>query len=630
VPDSSPTKDTGIVPGAILAGKYRVERVIGMGGMGLVVEARHIALDERVALKFLLPEYAQHPEAAPRFMREARIAAKIKSEHVVRVSDVGALDNGAPYMMMEYLEGADLAKTLETLGVFSVEDAVDYILQGCEAIAEAHQHGIVHRDLKPANLFLSKRPDGTPLVKVLDFGISKISDGGLDNLTKTTAAMGSALYMSPEQMQQTRAVDHRTDIYALGIALYELLAGQQPYYADTLPQLCAEILTGTPTPIRSVRSDITEELARVIEKAYARDKAQRHQSIADLVIALAPHAPTRSQQMIDRVARMAGLPIPAAGTAGQRASSPPRPGSAPSFPQRSGTQLIPQPYAPAPAPPQQYTPAPASPQPYAPAPAPPQQYAPAPASPQQYAPPPAPPQQYAPPPAPQAARASQPGSPATEALSAMDPMAARPPPPDMGPAIPRLTPVPPGYSQIVPDHYQAPASSRASKHFRLGSMYPQTDGSMSAVHQPSQGGGKAGMVIAILGVLVIGAGATALLLRPRDGAVAPASGLTGRAQTTDTAAVRPPETAPLPTAPTAPPPSDVKSAPPAVSAAEPPAKAPSTTSVGNGTKAPVKGAPTAHPSSAPTTAPVVKPPVNPLDPGGRQGLLLGPTKDRPT
>ena len=320
--NTSPTQHTPIIPGSVLAGKYRVERIIGQGGMGVVVEARHIALDDRVALKFLLPEHSQNPEAAARFLREARAAVKIKSEHVARVSDVGTLDSGAPYMVMEFLEGADLSQTLERLGVLQVEDAVDYITQGCEAIAEAHQHGIVHRDLKPANLFLSKRPDGMPIVKVLDFGISKDTNAAVDNLTKTTAAMGSALYMSPEQMQQTRSVDHRTDIYALGIALYELLAGKQPFYAETLPQLCAEILTGTPTPIRTLRPEVPGGLAQVMEKAYARDKGQRHQSIADLVVALAPYAPARTQQTIERVAGKAGPPVPSAGGAAARASYP--------------------------------------------------------------------------------------------------------------------------------------------------------------------------------------------------------------------------------------------------------------------------------------------------------------------
>src|SRR5262245_32594102 len=187
--------------------------------MGVVVEARHIALDERVAIKFLLPDYARAPEASARFLREARAAVKIKSEHVARVSDVGELETGAPYMVMEYLDGRDLAGVLEKTGVLPIPDAVDYIIQGSEAIAEAHTYGIVHRDLKPANLFLTRRPDGTPLVKVLDFGISKVQSEGVDKLTKTSAMLGSALYMSPEQMQHTRSVDLRTDVYALGISL---------------------------------------------------------------------------------------------------------------------------------------------------------------------------------------------------------------------------------------------------------------------------------------------------------------------------------------------------------------------------------------------------------------------------
>jgi eukaryotic-like serine/threonine-protein kinase len=578
VSNTPPIQHTPIVPGSVLAGKYRVERIIGQGGMGLVVEARHIALDERVALKFLLPEYAQHPEAATRFIREARAAAKIKSEHVARVSDVGNLDSGAPYMMMEFLEGADLSQTLEKLGVLPVEDAIDYIIQGCEAIAEAHQHGIVHRDLKPANLFLSKRPDGTPIVKVLDFGISKVIGGAVDNLTKTTAAMGSALYMSPEQMQQTRAVDHRTDIYALGIALYELLAGKQPYYADTLPQLCAEILTGTPTPIRSIRPEIPDELALVMEKAYARDKGQRYQSIADLVIALAAFAPPRSQQTIDRVARMAGLPIPIAGAASGvslRASSPSNPlGLSP--PGQGGTQMLQQSY-----------------------------------------PPPVP--QY-PPPAPQQ------GSPATVALPVMDPTAGGPPPQGaMGPAIPNA-------NQIVPGHYQAPASSRASAHFKQGPIPGQTDGSMAAngrLSQPSSGGSKAGVVIAILGVLAVGGAAAAFFLRPHHDVAQPVTGGPGTEKTVDTAAVKPPDTGMLPTTAITPPPADIKSAPPAVSVAEPPVKGVQAP-VGNGTKIPVKGAtaPPAVVTHAPVTPPspavvpppaVVKPVDDPLAPKGRQG-----------
>ena len=281
--------------------------------MGYVVEARHVTLDERVALKFLLPEYAKHPEASARFLREARAAVKIKSEHVARVSDVGTLETGAPYMVMEFLDGADLAHTLQKKGVLSVEDALDFILQACEAIAEAHSYGIVHRDLKPANLFLAKRPDGSPLVKVLDFGISKVIGGGDHALTKTTTAMGSALYMSPEQMQETRGVDHRTDIYSMGIALFELLAGRQPFYAETLPQLCAEVLTGTPTPMAAYRPDVPADLAARIEKAYERDKNKRYQSIPEFALALAPFAPEQSRSTIERLARMGGYAPPPRG-----------------------------------------------------------------------------------------------------------------------------------------------------------------------------------------------------------------------------------------------------------------------------------------------------------------------------
>ena len=312
---ASPDNDLPVQPGSVLAGKYRVERVIGRGGMGVVVVARHVALDERVALKFLLPEFASHPEASERFQREARAAVKIKGEHVARVSDVGTLESGSPYMVMEFLEGIDLSQALQKYGVCQVPDAIDYILQASEAIAEAHGHGIIHRDLKPANMFLTRRHDGTPMVKVLDFGISKMSGGGVDNLTRTTTSMGSALYMSPEQMQQTRGVDNRTDVYALGISLYELLAGKQPFYADTLPQLCAEVLTGVPTPIRQLRPEVPEGLGAALEKAYARDKEQRYQSIADLAAGLAPWAPARSQSMLDRIARMAGQQPAVAGAA---------------------------------------------------------------------------------------------------------------------------------------------------------------------------------------------------------------------------------------------------------------------------------------------------------------------------
>jgi eukaryotic-like serine/threonine-protein kinase len=311
-PAPTPPSPDDIQPGTLLAGKYRVERVIGRGGMGLVVAARHIALDERVALKFLLQEFATHPEAATRFLREAQAAVKIKSEHVARVSDVGTLSSGAPFMVMELLDGADLSKGLKE-SVLLVPDAVDFIIQACDAIAEAHGHGIVHRDIKPANLFLTRRADDSPLVKVLDFGISKVVGLEIENLTKTSAVMGSMLYMSPEQMRASRAVDHRTDIYALGVSLYELLGGEQPFRGDTLPELCAEVLSGVPTPLLDLRPEVPAELVQVIEKAFARERGDRHPSVADFVIALAPFAPGRSQREIERICRMGGLAVATAG-----------------------------------------------------------------------------------------------------------------------------------------------------------------------------------------------------------------------------------------------------------------------------------------------------------------------------
>src|ERR1700722_2251218 len=204
---ASPRSSAGVEPGEGLAGKYRIERVLGAGGMGGVVAAHHIQLDQRVALKFLVPEALLNPESVARFAREARAAVKIKSEHVARVTDVGQLESGAPYMVMEYLDGSDLSTWLQERGRLPVDQAVDFILQACEALADAHALGIVHRDLKPANLFCIRRSDGQPSIKVLDFGISKVTDASGSasaSVTRTAALMGSPLYMSPEQMLSSK------------------------------------------------------------------------------------------------------------------------------------------------------------------------------------------------------------------------------------------------------------------------------------------------------------------------------------------------------------------------------------------------------------------------------------------
>ncbi len=295
-----------LAEGQVLAGKYRVERVLGRGGMGVVVAAHHIHLDERVAIKFLLPEALVNAEATQRFVREARAAVRIKSEHVARVSDVGMLEGGEPYMVMEYLEGSDLADTLRERGALPVEQAVEFVLQASEAIAEAHVLGIVHRDLKPANLFVVRRADGVASVKVLDFGISKVSGPASDgeaHLTRTSAVMGSPLYMPPEQMAASRNVDPRADIWALGAILYELLCCRAAFLGESLPEVCLKIATLPPPPMRDFRADLQPGLEAVVLRCLEKDRERRYDNIAQLAHALLEFAPKRARSSVARISR---------------------------------------------------------------------------------------------------------------------------------------------------------------------------------------------------------------------------------------------------------------------------------------------------------------------------------------
>jgi eukaryotic-like serine/threonine-protein kinase len=300
---------TQVYAGQILGGKYRVDRVLGAGGMGMVVAATHLQLDERIAIKFLLPEALANPEAVARFGREAKAAVKIRGEHVARVIDVGTFENGAPYMVMEHLDGRDLASLIHERGAMSPSDAVDAILQACEALAEAHALGIVHRDLKPANLFMTRRPDGTPSVKVLDFGISKLTAPGADHsMTKTTAIMGSPLYMSPEQMTASRHVDARTDIWALGVVLYELLTGRVPFRAETLPEICGLILTAAPSPVRDFSPGVPEGLQAVVLRCLEKDRERRYFNVSQVAQALAPFGSRATSRSVERISRILGAP----------------------------------------------------------------------------------------------------------------------------------------------------------------------------------------------------------------------------------------------------------------------------------------------------------------------------------
>lgn len=302
-------------PGDILAGKYRVERVLGSGGMGYVVAARHLSLDQLVALKFLRTGALDSTEATTRFLREAKAAVKLKNEHVAKVFDVGTLDTREPYMVMEYLEGSDLAALLKQRGTIPAHEAADYVLQACEALAEAHGHGIIHRDIKLANLFLTRGPTGAPLVKVLDFGVSKTNPFGESehDMTRTSSMLGSPRFMSPEQMRDPRAVDGRTDLWSLGVCLYRMVAGRAPFDAETLGQLFTAVMHENPEPLARLCPDLPPGFANVVHRCLEKDPATRFGSAAELAYALLPFVAdqARARAQADRIAAMqSAAPIP--------------------------------------------------------------------------------------------------------------------------------------------------------------------------------------------------------------------------------------------------------------------------------------------------------------------------------
>jgi serine/threonine-protein kinase len=279
-------------PGAILAGRYRVEGQIGAGGMGVVVSAQHLQLGQRVAIKYLPTSWLGDFDAVERFKREAWAAAQIKSPHVVRVSDVATLPSGAPFIVMEYLEGEDLAHVIAKRMPLPLAEITELILQVCEAIAEAHAIGIVHRDLKPSNIFCTRNTEGERVAKVLDFGISKLTGSGWElGITTTRTLLGSPTYMSPEQMHSAKEVDGRTDIWALGVILYELIAGQAPFSASTLPELAIQIATEPPLPLRAAGLDVPVGLERIVSRCLEKDRNKRFPDVGSLAAALTEFAP---------------------------------------------------------------------------------------------------------------------------------------------------------------------------------------------------------------------------------------------------------------------------------------------------------------------------------------------------
>jgi len=329
------------VVGQVVAQKYRVDRFIGQGGMGVVVAGFHLELDQPVAIKFLLSESGLESEGAERFRREARAAAKIHSEHVARVFDIGLLDERVPYMVMELLNGNDLEHEIERRGPLPAAEAIGYVLQAIDAVAEAHSVGIVHRDLKPTNLFLAQRADGSRIVKVLDFGISKSLGSGRERevaLTRTAAFVGSPLYMSPEQMRSARDVDARADVWALGAISYVMVTGQLPHPGTSLPEVCLAVMNNTPRPLNDFIANAPPGLEPILMKCLAKEPAQRYASVAELAEQLLPFAP-EWQLVVERATRLLGgtphtgsyppalvrqsTPAVVSGASTQRISAPP-------------------------------------------------------------------------------------------------------------------------------------------------------------------------------------------------------------------------------------------------------------------------------------------------------------------
>ena len=299
-----------IAPGQIIGGRYLVGEVLGGGGMGVVCAATHVLLGTPVAIKLIHSELKGDAEAVQRFVNEARATAALKGEHIARVFDVGQLESGEPYLVMEQLEGLSLDQYLSERGALAVSEAVEIVLQVCDGLAEAHGAGLVHRDIKPANLFLARRPDGQFSLKILDFGIAKHRmHPNTPKLTDPGKSLGSPWYMSPEQMMKPASVDERADVWSIGVLLFELLTKQVPFDGETVPQVCANVLTASPPLPSECRPDVTTELDGLVLHCLEKEPNRRFGSVGELAQALMPFAAT---------------PVPSVSPSVSPSASPPR------------------------------------------------------------------------------------------------------------------------------------------------------------------------------------------------------------------------------------------------------------------------------------------------------------------
>ncbi|MBA3820973.1 MAG: serine/threonine protein kinase, partial [Deltaproteobacteria bacterium] len=289
-------------PGTVLLGKYRIDEIIGVGGMGRVVRASHLYLQQSVAIKILLPAMAESASTVARFLREAQATVNLKSEHIARVIDVGTVPDGTPFMIMEYLDGNDLNQILRHHGPQTPVIVCDLMLQACEGLGEAHAMGIVHRDIKPSNFFITKRADGSMLLKILDFGISK-TPAGITELTGTQTVLGTPTYMAPEQMKTSKEADPRSDIWSMGVVMYQLLSGRPPFSGDSYAELVLKVNGEPPQPMHV---PVPAGLDDVILRCLHKDPQGRPQTVGELARSLAPFAsdPVAAAQSASRTTRI--------------------------------------------------------------------------------------------------------------------------------------------------------------------------------------------------------------------------------------------------------------------------------------------------------------------------------------